>query len=141
MSLTGLPAFDSTVQLTNIWLNELMEELGWQDRQHAYHALWAVLHALRDQLGIEDVAALGAQLPMLVRGFYYDGWQPRLASRRPGGAKEFFARISSALREQHDVEPEEISQAVLRVLVRHVTAGEIEHLKRSLPHALRVLWP
>jgi uncharacterized protein (DUF2267 family) len=141
MSVTGLPAFDSTVQITNIWLNELMEELGWQDRQEAYHGLWAVLHALRDQLGIEDVVALAAQLPMLIRGFFYEGWQPRLESHRRGGEKEFLSRIAAALRDHHKAEPEDVSRAVLRILARHVTAGEIEHIKRSLPHGMRALWP
>lgn len=31
MSTTGLKSFDSTVQLTNAWLNELAEEMGWRD--------------------------------------------------------------------------------------------------------------
>jgi hypothetical protein len=28
MSVTGLAAFDSTVQTTNIWLHELMDEMA-----------------------------------------------------------------------------------------------------------------
>lgn len=46
-----------------------MEELDWQDRHAAYLALRATLHALRDRLTVEEVAELGAQLPMLIRGF------------------------------------------------------------------------
>ena len=76
MSQTGLTPFDSTIQTTNIWLNDILERLGWQDRQRAYHALRAVLHALRDRLAVDQVAGLAAQLPMLVRGFYYEGWHP-----------------------------------------------------------------
>ena len=33
MSFTGLPIFDETVQLTNVWLNELMGELDWKDKK------------------------------------------------------------------------------------------------------------
>jgi len=77
MSQTGLSAFDSTIQTTNVWLNEITERMGWREDKHrGYHALRAVLHALRDQLPVEHVAALGAQLPLLVRGIYYDGWHP-----------------------------------------------------------------
>jgi hypothetical protein len=62
--------------MTNSWLKELMELMGWEDRHRAYHALRVVLHALRDHLTIDEVVTLGAQLPMLVRGFYYEGWHP-----------------------------------------------------------------
>ena len=76
MSATGIRAFDSTIQTTNVWLNDLVDRLGWQDKQRAYHALTAGLHALRDRLPVNEAVALGAQLPMLVRGFYYEGWHP-----------------------------------------------------------------
>jgi len=82
MSQTGVAAFDSTIQTTNVWLHDIMERLGWQDRHRAYHALRAVLHALRDRLPVDQAAALGAQLPMLVRGFYYEGWHPLVRQRR-----------------------------------------------------------
>ena len=59
MSATGLKAFDTTLQLTNAWLHELMEKLDWSQRERAYHALRAVLHALRDRLPVGEVAALG----------------------------------------------------------------------------------
>ena len=76
MSQTGVKAFDSTIQTTNVWLNDILDRLGWQNHYRAYHALRAVLHALRDRLGVDQAAALGAQLPMMIRGFYYEGWHP-----------------------------------------------------------------
>ena len=68
--------FDKTVHATNAWLNDVVQELGGGSRERAYLVLRTVLHALRDRLPIEQVAAFGAQLPMLVRGFYYEGWHP-----------------------------------------------------------------
>jgi uncharacterized protein (DUF2267 family) len=67
MSFTGLPIFDETVQLSNVWLNELMDELDWDDKKRAYRVLRATLHALRDRLTPHEAAHLGAQLPMLIR--------------------------------------------------------------------------
>jgi uncharacterized protein (DUF2267 family) len=75
MSQTGLPEFDSALQKTNIWLKDLMEQLRCE-RHQAYFALRTVLHALRDHLTVDEVVGLGAQLPMLVRGFYYEGCRP-----------------------------------------------------------------
>ncbi len=140
MSATGLAAFDSTIQTTNLWLNDLMEELGWHDRHHAYHALRVVLHALRDHLTVEEVSALGAQLPMLIRGIYYEGWHPTDKPLRERKKEAFLAHIAPAFRMYPHFEVEELTRKVLRVLARHVTAGEINDIKSVLPAELRSLW-
>jgi uncharacterized protein (DUF2267 family) len=76
MTMTGLEVFDKTLHTTNNWLKDLLFELSWEDRQRAYLALRACLHSLRYRLTVEEAADLGAPLPMLVRGFYYEGWRP-----------------------------------------------------------------
>jgi uncharacterized protein (DUF2267 family) len=63
MSATGLPIFDETIQKTNIWLNEIAPALDC-DRHHAYQALRAVLHCLRDRL----TAASQAGAPRIFSG-------------------------------------------------------------------------
>jgi uncharacterized protein (DUF2267 family) len=118
-----------------------MEEMGWQDPHRAYHALRAVLHALRDQLRVEEAAALGAQLPMLVRGFYYEGWHPHGKPLKERTRQVFLAHVAANLGYARSAEAEEVTDAVFRVLARHVTAGEIEGVKKSLPGELRSLWP
>jgi uncharacterized protein (DUF2267 family) len=140
MSQTSLAPFDSTLQTTNVWLNDILEPLGWQDRHRAYHALRAVLHALRDRLPVDQVAALAAQLPMLVRGFYYEGWHPHGKPVKERHREEFLAHIAAAFRDDPDVDPERVTRVVLQVLAKHVSGGEIEGVKRSLPVELRSLW-
>jgi uncharacterized protein (DUF2267 family) len=141
MSATGLKAFDTTLQLTNGWLHELMDELDWPQRESAYHALRAVLHALRDRLPVGEVAALGAQLPLLVRGLYYEGWHPADKPLKGHRREELLAEVGAAFREDRDVDPERVARAVFRLLGRHVTAGEVEGVKHLLPAELRALWP
>ena len=41
MSVTAIGPMRSTVHVTNTWLKELMEELGWEDRQRPATASWA----------------------------------------------------------------------------------------------------
>ena len=70
---TGLDVFDTTVQETNLWLKDVMERIGTYDRHRAYSTLRAVLHAVRNRIGPENAAHLGAQLPMLIRGLLKAG--------------------------------------------------------------------
>ncbi len=95
MSLTGLSQFDTTIHATNTWLKDLMERLGWEDRHRAYQAFRAVLHALRDHLTVDEVATLGAQLPLLIRGIYYEGWHPADKPLRERKKEESAARCAS----------------------------------------------
>jgi len=141
MSQSTLTLFESTLQTTQLWLDDILERLGWApDRHRAYHALRAVLHALRDRLTVDQAAALAAQLPMLVRGFYYEGWHPHGKPVKERHKEEFLAHVAVAFRDDPEVDPERVTRAVLQVLSKHVTSGEIESVKRSLPTELRVLW-
>ena len=141
MSVTGLDVFDTTLHKTNNWLNELMQLLGWQDKHKAYLALRATLHALRDRLTVEEVAQLGAQLPMLIRGFYYEGWDPTGKPRRERHKEQFLAHIEQAFRRDDRIDPERVARAVFTVLAKHVTEGEIKDVKYVLPAEMWDLWP
>jgi uncharacterized protein (DUF2267 family) len=140
MSVTGLDVFDTTVHKTNQWLKRLMEIEGWQDRREAYRALRATLQALRDRLTVEEVAELSAQLPMLVRGFYYEAWYPTGKPVKERHLDEFLARIERGLRGDPPIDPERAARAVFRVLQERVTDGEIEDVRHLLPSELRILW-
>lgn len=141
MSATGLSVFDTTLQKTHQWLNDLMELLGWRDKQRAYLALRATLHALRDRLTIEEVAQLAAQLPMLVRGFYYEGWDPTGKPEKERHVDQFLARIAEQFPDDDGIDAEQVARAVFTLLAKYVTAGEIEDVRVILPTALRGLWP
>jgi uncharacterized protein (DUF2267 family) len=141
MSITGLDVFDKTVQTTNAWLKEIMEVTA-PDRHRAYRVLAAVLHVLRDRLTVDEAAQLGAQLPILVRGLYYDQWhhpsgKPERLRRKEG----FLAEVASELRDIGPINPEKATRAVFSVLAHHIAPGEIEDVKSTLPTQLRELWP
>ena len=140
MSATGLEVFDTTLQKTSIWLNEVMKELGSGDRHLAYLALRATLHTLRDRLPMEAAVHLGAQLPMLVRGFYYEGWTPAGKPEKQH-RKEFLAAIGACFSGFPSPDPEHVARAVFTVLTRHVTSGEVETVVQLLPKDLRDLVP
>lgn len=135
----GIQTFDKTLQVSQRWINEIMLELGIDDRQQAYVALRGTLHALRDRLPLNETVQLGAQLPMLVRGLYYDGWP----TSKPVPAKtidQFVTLASEAMARPIDVDPEEAVRCVLRVLDDHVSIGEMDDVIACLPEALADLW-
>lgn len=140
MAFTGLEVFDRAIHKTNDWLKDIMYELNWEDRHRAYLALRATLHALRDRLSAEEAVQLGAQLPMIIRGFYYDGWKP---SGKPGKIRqkeEFLSRVRGELQGIEE-DPERIVQAIFKLLAHRVSGGEIQDITGVLPAELRELWP
>jgi uncharacterized protein (DUF2267 family) len=141
MATTGLDVFDTTLQKTHGWLNTLMSDLGWPEKHTAYLALRATLHALRDRLTVEEVAQLAAQLPMLIRGFYYEGWDPTGKPVRERHKEDFLARIEHELTGGYPIDAEFIARAVFRLLAQRVSDGEIEDVKHILPSEVRALWP
>jgi uncharacterized protein (DUF2267 family) len=141
MSVTAVKSFDRTIEKTNIWINGLLAELEWDDPERGYQALRAVLHALRDRLSVEEATDLGAQLPMLVRGIYYEGWSPSGKPLRERTKDAFLAHVSDCLRANLDADMETISRAVFKVIAQHVTGGEVDDVKDNLPLEIRALWP
>ncbi len=141
MRPTHFETFGRTVQKTNEWLGELRKDLGWEDQHQAYSGLRAVLHALRDRLTVEEAVELGAQLPMLVRGFYYEGWRPAGKPLKQRHRDQFLAYVARQMtrRQEDDIEP--LVRAVFRLLDHRITAGEIEDIKSILPREVRSLWP
>ncbi|PYE88225.1 DUF2267 domain-containing protein [Phyllobacterium leguminum] len=140
MSATGLNVFDKTVQTTNIWLNEIMADLG-PDRQLAWHVLGVVLRALRDKLPAELAANLGAELPLLVRGAYYDQYQPSREPNSDRSVDAFLDSIAEELKFGRPVNTAGAAKAVLRALVHHIDLGQSAKVREALPKEIRALWP
>lgn len=142
--MTGWRSFDSTVHTTNEWLDDLINDSVCEDRQGAYHALRSVLHAVRDRLSVDEATDLGAQLPMLVRGFYYEGWRPSQNPKKDRSRDEFLKQLGEELivtpGQEPIVEPVEAAIGVFRLLTRRISAGEVEHVFTSLSSGIRELW-
>jgi uncharacterized protein (DUF2267 family) len=141
MSITTIGPIESAVHTAHTWLKELTQELEWEDRERAYRALGVVLHALRDRLTVAEVADLGAQLPLLIRGLFYEGWVPTGKPVKERRKEEFLAHIVAACTGHAETFPESVAWAVFKVLGRHVSAGELNDVKHVLPHEIRSLWP
>jgi uncharacterized protein (DUF2267 family) len=141
--MSTLAILDKSVQKTNVWLRDVNYELQWFTFQRGYLCLRAVLHALRDRLTVAEVAQLGAQLPIFIRGIYYEGWSPSRTPIKSRGKELFLRQVRAefAHTRNPDVDAEEITRAIFRVLNKHISKGEIEQVRALLPRELREVWP
>ncbi len=139
MSATGLEVFDKTLQTTNTWLGELMETLD-VDRHTAWKVLGVVLRKLRDRVPVELSAHLGAQLPLLVRGVYYDQFEPSKQPTRCDAIEQFAAEVGVHLADIRPIDPELAVRAVFALLSRHIPEGQIGKIQEALPGHIRDAW-
>lgn len=139
MTKRALKELDGVVQATMDWVDDLMQQLGWQDRDKVYSALIAALHALRDWLPREEAIYIGACFPPLLRGLYYEGWHP---GRPPAKSRRaFLERIHDGVHREPGIDAEQVAKAVLALLATRLPAAEIENARAATPEELHGLWP
>lgn len=139
--MATIGTFEKTRQKTEQWLEDVAHYMGSTDMERGYHVLRAVLHTLRDRLPPDEAVDLGAQLPMLVRGFYYEGWHPADKPEKYRDKEEFLSRIAREVPELDPAQRERAAGAVFTVLNQHVSGGEIREARAAMPEEVRELWP
>lgn len=141
MSAQGLEVIDHTVQLTHEWINELRERLAWSSSRDALRLLRVTLVQVRDHLGHEEVAQLSAQMPLLIRGMFFEGWKPAQTPLRDRKLDHFIAAIEDQVSEVMDWRGRQDILAVFKTLNNRISEGEIRDVKAALPEGIRELWP
>jgi uncharacterized protein (DUF2267 family) len=135
MSATGVSNLDHSIEKANTWLAEVAGEFGTEDRRFAYRVTRAWMHVLRDRLPVPVAAHLAAQLPDLLRGVFYDGWNPSHVPDKYDHSEYVrrFARDANI----HDAEVRQAASVVTKVVRRHVSAGAVDEAMHALPADIR----
>jgi uncharacterized protein (DUF2267 family) len=139
MATGTVDAIERTVHKTNEWLDDLAHELGSEDHAEAWRVLRAYLQVLRDRLTIDEAAQLAAQLPHLLRGVFYEGFDPGHQPERIRQRDAFLARLADRAGLADPAEAARAAAAATRVLRRHVTPGEIDDVLAQLPSEIRAI--
>jgi uncharacterized protein (DUF2267 family) len=142
MPRNTISVFDSAVADAHEWLNAIRDALDYDDAHFALQALRGVLHALRDRLMIDQSAHLSAQLPLLIRGLYFENWDPEPLPSRDRSLDGFLDRVRVSMAGYRDGAPglSETVEAVFATLRRHISWGEDEKVGKALPHEIAALW-
>ena len=141
MSLLTFAPIETTLHTTDLWLCDLMEDLGWRGTFSGLPRIAGCPPCTPGRLPLEAVAALGSQLPLLVRGMYYEGWSPSGTPPQESEKQAFLSQIATAFRNNPEVDPRRrVAQAVFRVLKRYAASGELRNEGLIFPPAIRVLW-
>jgi uncharacterized protein (DUF2267 family) len=132
--------FDRHLAVANRWLKELATHLALPPSEYprALHALRAGLHAIRDRLPPSEVLDLAAQLPVVIRGFYYECWT--LAPERVRDRAAMIERVRAELAPDERLDPVEVLRGVIQLLVDHVSEGEIADVVATIPKPIAALW-
>lgn len=128
------------VQTIQQWLKELKDRGELADETAAYKVLRSVLHQLRDRLTVEEAVELAAQMPLIVRGLFFEGWQPHKVPRKIRSKERFLDELSKDIL-PYTYPVEWAVSAVFALLWRHCGTGEIADVIGQLPDDLKELWP
>jgi uncharacterized protein (DUF2267 family) len=138
MSENGLESIESSTQKTHQWIADIAESASLEKRE-AYKALRAVLQTMRDRLPLDDAAHFGAQLPLFLRGIFYEGWQPSTIPLKMT-RDEFLAAVREKIVTNQDIDPLQITQKVFAVMMSHVGKSEMAKIKHCFPKEMQALW-
>ncbi len=84
---------------------------------------------------------LGAQLPMLIRGLYYENWRMAATPTKERHKRDFLEHIQAELPRGVELDTEQAARAVFALLWDRLDPGEVHKVVRVLPLELRELWP
>ncbi|MFI5615525.1 DUF2267 domain-containing protein [Amycolatopsis sp. NPDC051903] len=110
------------------WLAAVGARLGTSDDGYAYRMLRAWLHTVRDRLTAEDAAHFAAQLPVLLRGLFYEDWHPAFVPTRYG-VLGFVARFAGSA----DTTRAEVPVAAVAVTTALHTLCRLDGILKLLP--------
>ncbi|MGZ7209962.1 MAG: DUF2267 domain-containing protein [Methanobacterium sp.] len=133
-------SLDKSTQKTKEWLHDIEDELGWEDENMVYIATRSVLQTLRDRLPVEEAIELADELPMVMKGMYYEGYRPSGKPEKMKNREEFFQKVQEKSQNQ-SIPTEEATKAVFNTLEKKLKGGgEIEQVKGNLPKDLQRFW-
>jgi uncharacterized protein (DUF2267 family) len=141
MAITNVSSLNRSMEKTQVWLKDLVEIGHLETETQAYSLLRAVLHTLRDYLTVDEAVNLAAQLPLVLRGTFYETWKPSRVPLPIHKTEEFLEHVRQETRHSSPVDPMHAFRSVATLLDRKISAGEMSDVHHMVPKEIRNLWP
>ena len=105
--------------------NEFINKVSYgipTDRKHAAHITTAVFHTIRDLISVEESLHFIAQLPMMMKAVYVEGWRTTEKQERINSLEEFYGAVRNKCP---------------KLVIEVFTPNKLEHSVRQVIHVLR----
>lgn len=136
-SKTKVSALDHAMHTAHTWIKDVAREFDTEDQEFAYRVLRAWLHTLRDRLTVEASAHFAAQLPDLIRGIFYAGWNPSAVPEKYD-AEGYAARFAR----EAIIAPDDVGKAAAATtaaVLHHLPTAQMDKALDQLPREIRTL--
>lgn len=140
--MTMINEFDSVVNKSELWIKDVADALGTDDYRRVLQGVRATLKTVRDRLPVDEAVNFGSQLPVLLSGYYYEGWKPAKTPTKERSIEEFYDSVQKNIDQLgHPLKAEDIVKPIFSVLTKRISEGEIQDLIQMMPNEFRELWP
>lgn len=136
--------FEDYQRDANNWLKVVARHLI-MEREPAGRIFRAVLHALRDRIPAEEAVHLGAQLPIIWKGIYYEGFKIRPVPVHIRTRQEWLDFIrtydnrANVVDFPSDEETEQAFSGVMHALRELLDEGQYKQLHHMLHDEIKAL--
>ncbi|HMB97586.1 MAG TPA: DUF2267 domain-containing protein [Balneolaceae bacterium] len=140
--MTMINEFKSVVSNSELWIKDAADALGTDDYRRALQAVRATLKTVRDRLPVDEAVNFGSQLPVLLSGYYYEGWKPANTPTKERSISEFYDSVQKHIDQLgHPLKAEDIVKPIFSVIASRISEGETHDLIQMMPNDFRELWP
>jgi uncharacterized protein (DUF2267 family) len=139
--IENIKAIQKTIQTSSRYLKLMMESGKFRDNNEAFVLLRAALKALRDRVEPGEAIHLGSQLPALLRGFYFEGWDFKGQKSQSRKVEEFLGEVRKHLNGHDNIDLAKTVPEAMKVVLDMIDQGEAVQLLHNIPKEIRELYP
>lgn len=137
---TGVEALDRSLLQTQQWVAAVDARMNARHPRLSMTVLQSTLQALREQLDPAQAARFADQLPLPLKGAFFEGWRP--GAMHPAADREaFLARIEATSFRRIGLSLERAVKAALEVIAGQLPAADVAVIVAALPEDLTTLRP
>lgn len=134
---TTVSALEHANMIAKKWVSAIADEFETEDLEFVYGVLRAWLHTLRDRLTITAAAHFAAQLPDLIRGVFFAGWDPNAVPVKCD-SREYSVRFAR----EANIAVQDVGKAAATTtsaISRLLPAAQIDKVLGQIPKDIRLL--